>query len=63
MSIIDPLTCGFAKVAAYNILSNTYGIVQDNNELVKHKSRLLGAVYMRNGLARLVRSRLSPNFN
>lgn len=41
MSIIDPLTCGFSKVAVYNILLDKFGIKKDTKELPKHyKSRL-----------------------
>ena len=42
MSIIDPLTCGFAKIAAFNILQDQCGIRNENNESKKiFKTRLL----------------------
>ena len=42
MSLIDPLSCGFIKVGAYDILTKKYNIKKQENETAKdHKARLL----------------------
>ena len=46
MSIIDPLSCGFAKVAAYNILTDTSYTKKSTNENQKiFKARVLTEQY------------------
>ena len=42
MSVIDPLSCGFVKVAAYSVLSQRYNVKKSPDESKKDcKSRLL----------------------
>ena len=46
MSIVDPLSCGFAKVAVYNILSSKLNLeVVDGEKHNEYKARLLKTKY------------------
>ena len=47
MSIVDPLSCGFAKVAVYNILSSKLNLeVVDGEKHNEYKARLLKTKYI-----------------
>ena len=46
MSLIDPLSCGFAKVAVFNILSTKLDLLKDEGgKLNEYKGKVLKVKY------------------